>query len=45
MYDWRGMTEEERGLVLEMRRARHLPWHSPPHWEQEGDQSYLGGLL
>ena len=41
MYDWRGMTEEERALALEMRRGRHLPWHSPPHWEQEGEHWYL----
>ena len=41
MYEWRGMTEEERRLVLEMRRARHCPWHSPPHWEQEGKHWYL----
>lgn len=37
MYDWREMTENERAQVLEMRKERHLPWHSPPHWEQDGE--------
>src|SRR5262245_41719130 len=41
MYDWRGMTEGERALALEMRRERHLPWHSPPHREQQGEHPYL----
>jgi len=41
MYAWREMTEEERARVLKLRRARHLPWHSPPHWEAEGEQRYL----
>jgi len=41
MYDWRNMTEEEWAEVLEMRRERHLPWHSPPHWKQEGEHRYL----
>ena len=41
MYDWRKMTKAERAKVLEMRKERHLPWHSPPHWEQEGEHRYL----
>jgi putative transposase len=41
MYDWREMTEKERDQVLEMRKERHLPWHSLPHWEQEGEHRYL----
>jgi putative transposase len=41
MYDWRRMSAEERGRALEMRRARHLPWHSPPHLDWEGEHKYL----
>jgi len=41
MYNWRKMTEEERTQILKLRQARHLPWHSPPHWKQEGERQYL----
>ncbi|MBI4470973.1 MAG: transposase [Acidobacteria bacterium] len=41
MYDWRRMTGEDRARVLETRRARHQPWHSPPHWEHLGEHRYL----
>jgi putative transposase len=41
MYEWRKMTAEERERVLEMRRVRHSPWHSPPHWDLAGEHQYL----
>src|SRR5580704_15299442 len=41
MYDWRRMTPEERALVMEARRARRQPKHSPPHWDLEGNRQYL----
>ena len=41
MYDWRKMTTEERARALELRRARHLPWHSPPHLDLRGIRQYL----
>lgn len=41
MYDWRKMTQPERERVLDMRRARQLPWHSPPHWKHSGEHAYL----
>jgi putative transposase len=41
MYDWRSMTSEERERALELRRARQLPWHSPPHLDLEGNHEYL----
>jgi len=41
MYDWRSMTVEERQQVLEVRRARKLPWHSPPHLDFDGTHQYL----
>jgi hypothetical protein len=33
MYDWRKMTEAEQAAALAERKARKLPWHSPPHFE------------
>ncbi len=27
--------------MLKLRLASHVPWHSPPHWVQEGEQRYL----
>jgi putative transposase len=41
MYDWRKMTAEERQQALKVRRARKLPWHSPPHLDFEGAHQYL----
>jgi putative transposase len=41
MYDWRKMTDEERQQALTVRRARKLPWHSPPHFDFEGTLQYL----
>lgn len=41
MYDWRKMTAEERARALEERRARHLPWHAPPHLDLEGEHRYI----
>lgn len=41
MYDWRKMTAQERQQALELRRARKLPWHSPPHLDFEGSHQYL----
>ena len=36
MYDYRKMTPEERKRVLEERRARGFPLHSPPHFRGVG---------
>lgn len=41
MYDWRKMTKEERARVMELRRLRHFPKHSPPHLDLAGDRRYL----
>jgi putative transposase len=41
MYDWRQMTAEDRAHALDARRARQLPWHSPPHLDLEGTHQYL----
>jgi putative transposase len=35
------MTTEDRAYALEVRRARQLPWHSPPHLDIEGTHKYL----
>jgi putative transposase len=41
MYNYREMTAEERRRVVEDRRRKHVPWHSPPHLEVLGEASYL----
>lgn len=41
MYDWRKMSLEDRVHALEGRRARQLPWHSPPHLDLKGTHQYL----
>jgi len=41
MYDWRRMTIEDRAHALDVRRARRVPWHSPPHLDFEGTHQYL----
>jgi putative transposase len=35
------MTAAEKVSALELRRARHLPWHSPPHLDLTGHRQYL----
>lgn len=41
MYDYRQMTSEERERVMEYRRLRNLPLHSPPHWAMGFSGQYL----
>ena len=41
MYQWRKMTDEERAGVMQLRRLRNFPMHSPPHWDLEGEYHYL----
>jgi putative transposase len=41
MYNYRQMTSEERRRIVENRRRKHVPWHSPPHLEVAGEVSYL----
>jgi len=35
------MSPAERVHALELRRARELPWHSPPHLDLAGTRHYL----
>ena len=35
------MTEDERKYALDLRKARNLPWHSPPHLNVAGVHQYL----
>jgi putative transposase len=35
------MTESERKSALELRQARNLPWHTPPHLDFEVAKQYL----
>ena len=41
MYDYRRMTSAERARVMEYRRLRNLPLHSPPHWAMGFSAQYL----
>lgn len=41
MYQWRKMTEADRKLAIELRKARSLPWHSPPHLDFNVARQYL----
>jgi len=41
MYYYRQTTPEQRELILEDRKRKRHPWHSPPHREVEGNCSYL----
>ena len=41
MYDYRKMTAAERREIVELRRRQDRPWHSPPHWEFEGQRQFI----
>jgi putative transposase len=41
MYEWRKMTPEERRRAVAVRRRDREPWHSPPHFESDGEGHYL----
>jgi putative transposase len=41
MYNYRNMTPEEQARILEYRRQRNQPWHSPPHWRMGMSHQYL----
>jgi putative transposase len=37
MYRWRRMTPEQRQEALARRQSDHLPWHGPPHYENDAE--------
>jgi putative transposase len=37
MYRWRRMTPEQRQEALEYRQRHRLPWHGPPHYQDESE--------
>jgi putative transposase len=41
MYDWRKLSETQREYVLAERKARQFPWHAPPHFKYEGEQTFI----
>jgi REP-associated tyrosine transposase len=41
MYSYRDMTPEQRDRVIEDRRRKHQPWHSPPHYDFQGRCHYI----
>jgi len=40
MYEWRQMTPQQRAEILDLRRRSQSPWHSPPHYSEEGTHFY-----
>ncbi len=41
MYEWRKISPDERQRLLDARRQDHQPWHSPPHYDGDGERQYL----
>jgi putative transposase len=41
MYNWRKMTKTDREQILDLRKARSLPWHNPPHLDFKVARQYL----
>jgi putative transposase len=41
MYYYRKMTPKQREEIVAYRRQQHRPWHSPPHWEFQGQRQFL----
>lgn len=41
MYLWRKLTRKEQEETLERRKMRRLPWHRPPHFDFDGDVTFL----
>lgn len=41
MYAWRSMSGKARTELLEWRKSRKHPWHSPPHWKSDRTNRYL----
>lgn len=35
------MSSEDRDYVLKERKIRRFPWHSPPHFEYEGERQFI----
>jgi len=40
MYEWRQMTQRQRAEILDLRRQSQSPWHSPPHYSEDGVHFY-----
>jgi len=41
MYSYRNLTPEQQNEVVEYRRQQRRPWHSPPHWNFEGETQFF----
>jgi len=40
VYEWRKMTPRHRAEIFDLRRQHQSPWHSPPHYSEEGFHYY-----
>ena len=41
MYIWRNLSEQDREYVLAERKARQFPWHAPPRFAYEGENTFI----
>src|SRR5258707_581902 len=41
MYDYRKLTPAQRHEIVEYRRSQERPWHSPPHWQFDGQRQFI----
>ncbi len=41
MYDYRRMTPEQKREAVRYRRLHERPWHSPPHWQFQGQRQFI----
>jgi putative transposase len=41
MYNYRKLTAEQQHEVVEYRKQQRRPYHSPPHWDFEGERQFI----
>jgi putative transposase len=41
MYYYRNLSPEQQNEVVVYRRQQRRPWHSPPHWNFEGERQFF----
>jgi putative transposase len=41
MYYYRTLTPEQQNDIVAYRQQQRRPWHSPPHWNFEGERQFI----
>ena len=41
MYDYRELSLKQQAEVVHYRKTQRRPFHSPPHWEYEGQRQFI----